>query len=125
MAGQGLLRFYYALTPLFMALDFGLKFNVRTAALDDSGWRWAWYAACLACWAIRQPRWRALAGLLESALNFLLLTLAVMIPVVTAPEAVFQGHSPQIITPQELINFMLSGSVAIALIHQKLANLRN
>ncbi len=119
------IRIYYALTPLFAALDLALDFNVRIAALGESAWRWAWYGACLACLAIRDPRWRALAALMESSLNFLLLTLSVMLPVITAPEAVYLGRTPQVLTPGALINFMLSGGVAIFVIHRRLSILRD
>lgn len=124
MTGPQLLRIYYALTPVFMALDWALGVNARTAALDGSGWRWAWYASCLAIAFIPQPKIRSLAALVESALGFFLLLLSVLLPVITAAELVYQGNAPELLTPARLVNFLLSGSLTIGLFYHHLADLR-
>jgi hypothetical protein len=117
----GWLGAYYSLGTLaFAAADLALGANLRAVALAGRpGLRAAWYALCLACFAIgrRWPGWAEAAGLAESSANLLLLVLSVFLPYLALAEAVSNGAlgaaSP--FTPAFLVNFALSSAVAIAL----------
>lgn len=112
---------YYSLgTVAFAAADVALGANVRAVALAGRpGLRAAWYALCLACFAIgrRWPAWAEAAGLAESFANLLLLVLSVFLPYLALADAAsggaLAGAGP--FTPAFTLNFVLSAAVAIAL----------
>ncbi len=111
---QKLLIVYYAATLLFMVFDYFFGINVRIAFLDS--WpmaRLAYYAVCFACLAIMiwRPGWQALVSAIESLTVIIALTLAMGVRVmVVSDDTLETGRN--IVTAQEILNFLISGSVA-------------
>lgn len=111
-----LVLFYYLSTPAFAALDLLLGVNVRTVFLDDSPWRWVYYAAALGCGVVgwRRPALAPLMGMAESGLSVALLIIGIYVPIWDATEALGSelagpvAVSP-VLTARGLINAALSG----------------
>ncbi len=113
-SSTSLLRFYYAATAVFLLLDYLFNINVRVAFLDDwPAWRFLYYLLCFAILAAIawRPMLAGLLGVAESLLTLvaLIVTMALRVMVVT-DEMIETGTG--IVTPQEIINFALSGGVA-------------
>lgn len=109
-----LLKLYYAGTAAFLMLDFGFDINVRVAFLDAWPlWRIAYYGACFGLLAaiVWRPRWAELLGVVESliTLTALILSMAVRVMVVSS-DMIESGAG--FVTPQQIVNFMISGGVA-------------
>lgn len=65
---------YYDATLLFLLLDVGLDVNVRLSFLNDApGWRFAYYAFCIACAAVMhwRPDLRLLIGAVEGLMTMI------------------------------------------------------
>src|SRR5688572_6675325 len=78
-----LLRAYYLATPLFAALDLGLRIPIRAAGVESLSLRMAYYAATFALGWLMTARpslapWLAMG---ESAANLTLLMAAVLVPI--------------------------------------------
>ncbi len=107
-----MIRYYYFLTPLFIALDGLGGWNLRIAGLADPGHRIAYYGFLLACtvgiWKL--PRLIPLITVVESGVNFFLLIGSVMLPILgygyllANPTIGFTGWT-------HLINFFLTGLI--------------
>lgn len=109
-----LLTYYYAATLGFLASDYFFGFNVRIAFLDD--WplaRLAYYAMCFACLAIMilRPDWQVLVSAAESLMAIIALTLAMGVRVMVVSDDVLESGR-KLVTTQEILNYLISGSVA-------------
>ena len=93
MSRNRVVRWYYALTPLFALVDFGLGVSLRAAGIADSGWRVAYYAFAVGCWFVmrRHPRWTPLIGIGESSVSLFLLIWSVMGPIYALQQAVAEN----------------------------------
>lgn len=109
-----LLRSYYAGTFVFLLLDYWAGLNVRVAFLEQAGaLRAAYYGFLIFCLALMlwRPAWTAVVGAFES-----LVTLASLI-IATGTRAILiadesLGGAGSYLSLQEIVNFLLSGSVA-------------
>lgn len=122
-----ILPWYYAGTAVFLALDYGLGFNVRVAFLSDfPGARLAYYGICFGCFGamVWRPAWAALIGTFESLVTLVALILSMAIRVMVPNDAIFEEHAA-VVTVQEIVNFLISGSVAYFTWTRGLKNLRD
>ena len=111
---QQVLKWYYAGTALFLLLDYLLNINIRIAFLDP--WpvaRLSYYVFCFACLAlvVWRPAWAAAVGTAESLITLVALILGMGVRVLVPNDAIFE-ESGGIVTTEEIINFMICGSVA-------------
>jgi len=109
-----LLVFYYAATIVFLMLDYGFGVNVRVAALEAyPGVRAGYYLVILACFGVMlwRPSWATAIGVVESlaTLVALIMNMALRSMIVT-DQMLETGVG--FITTAEIINFVISGSIA-------------
>jgi hypothetical protein len=122
-----ILPWYYAATAVFLALDFGLGINVRVAFLDEFPTeRVAYYGICFTCLSLMvwRPRWAPLIGTFESLATLVALILSMAVRVMVPNDAIFE-ESAAFVSVQEIINFVISGSVAYFAWVRGLKTLRN
>jgi len=122
-----ILPWYYAATAVFLALDYGLGINVRVAFLDNLPTaRAAYYGVCFSCFALIlwRPGWATLIGTVESLVTLIALILSMAVRVMVPNDAIFEENA-SIVTAQEIINFLISGSVAYLAWTRGLKSLRN
>jgi hypothetical protein len=105
---------YYAATAAFLLLDYAFGINVRIAFLDAMPLaRALYYVACFACLAaiIWRPSWSAAVGTVESLVTLVALIFGMAVRILVPNDAIFAENAP-FVTQQEIINFVISGSVA-------------
>lgn len=115
------LRFYYWATPIFFLADAVWGVSVRACFLPRADLRYGYYVFCLLCAAVwhRWPAAGPWVGMGESAVNLLLLSLGVMLPIASLPDAVLAGGEVVMpLGPSQLVNVMLSGTVLILAFHR-------
>ena len=109
-----ILPWYYAATVLFLMLDYGLSVNVRIAFLEPfPAARMAYYLVCFACLALMlwRPAWTTLIGTVESLVTLVALIFSMAVRVMIPNDAIFE-ENVGFVTVQEIINFVLAGSIA-------------
>ena len=114
MNAARVLPWYYAATVIFLVLDYVLGINVRIAFLDSMpAARLGYYGVCFACLGLIlwRPSWTTLIGTFESLVTLIALILSMGIRVLVPNDAIF-AENAGIVTVQEIINFMISGSIA-------------
>lgn len=114
MSAERILPWYYAASVLFLLLDFLADFNVRVAFLEP--WpaaRVAYYGVCFACFGLMlwRPSWAALIGSFESLVTLVALILSMAVRVMIPSDAIIAGAA-SFVTIEEILNFLISGSVA-------------
>lgn len=114
MNAQRMLPWYYAASVIFLLLDYVADINIRVAFLEP--WpaaRAAYYGVCFACLGLMlwRPRWAVLIGSFESLVTLVALILSMAVRVMIPSDAVVGGSAP-FVTLQEILNFLISGSVA-------------
>jgi hypothetical protein len=113
-----LIRGYYLATPIFFLADFLFGVSVRVAFLDQwPAGKIVYYilAFMLGIIAWRRPQWTAQIGLIDSTTNIALIILSVAVwyfGVLDAAGAEFA--LPTAPSSQELLNFVLSATIAAA-----------
>lgn len=108
------LPWYYAATVLFVVLDYGFGVNVRVAFLEPlPAARIGYYLVCVACLGLMlwRPQWRILIGTFESLVTLVALIFGMAVRVMIPNDAIFEENAA-IVTAQEIINFVISGSIA-------------
>lgn len=108
------LRAYYAGTVVFLLLDYLGGLNVRVAFLADApGLRAAYYGFCLVCLVLMiwRPAWTAIVGAFESVVTLASLIIATGMRAILVTDDMLAGAEP-FISMQEIVNFLLSGSIA-------------
>jgi hypothetical protein len=114
MSAQRILPWYYAASVVFLLLDFLADFNVRVAFLEPwPAMRVAYYGVCFACFGLMlwRPRWAVPIGSFESLVTLVALILSMAVRVMIPSDAVFAGTG-SFVTLQEVLNFLISGSMA-------------
>ena len=109
-----ILPWYYAATVVFLLLDYFAGVNVRVAFLESlPGARAAYYAICFACLALMiwRPSWTTLIATFESLVTIIALIFSMGVRVMVPTDAIFDENA-SFVTYQEIINFMISGSMA-------------
>lgn len=109
-----ILPWYYAATVVFLLLDYFAGINVRVAFLESlPGARAAYYAICFACLALMiwRPSWTTLIATFESLVTLIALVISMGGRALVPSDAIFDENA-SFVTYQEIINFMISGSIA-------------
>ena len=114
MSTQRWLIGYYGATLLFVLLDFLVSLNIRAAFLEP--WpvaRAGYYAFCFACLAgiLWRPGWATAIVTLESLISLVALIFGMAVRIMVPSDAIF-AESPNIVTIQEIVNFVIVGTVA-------------
>ena len=114
MSVTRILPWYYAATVLFLLLDYGLGVNVRLAFLEGlPSARVAYYGICFTCLALMlwRPSWTTLIGTFESLVTLIALIFSMAVRVMIPNDAIFEENAA-FVSYQEIINFVISGSMA-------------
>ncbi len=114
MSVTRVLPWYYAATVLFLVLDYALGINIRIAFLDAMpAARLGYYGFCFACLGliVLRPAWATLVGTFESLVTLIALILGMGLRVLVPNDAIF-AENAGFVTVQEMINFLISGSIA-------------
>ncbi len=114
MTRRGILLVYYAGTALFLVLDYVLGLNVRLAFLESQPLLKAlYYGALFACLVavVLRPAWTLAVGAAESLLTMIGLIFSMALRSMVVTDAMIETGAG-IVTPQEIVNFLLAGSIA-------------
>ncbi len=114
MSVTRVLPWYYAATVLFLVLDYALGINIRIAFLDAMpAARLGYYGFCFACLGliVLRPAWATLVGTFESLVTLIALILGMGLRVLIPNDAIF-AENADFVTVQEMLNFLISGSIA-------------
>jgi hypothetical protein len=108
------LQAWYAATALFLVLDYVFGVNIRVAFLEfHPALRAAYYLFCFLCLGLVlwQPDWSVIVGAFESLVTLvaLILGFGIRVLMMTLPDAAYEQP---VLTPAEILNFLLSGTVA-------------
>ncbi|MEQ9398357.1 MAG: hypothetical protein RJQ04_04235 [Longimicrobiales bacterium] len=120
----GALAAYYLATPLFAVIDAGFGAPIRVAGIESPGVRWAYYAGLVALGFLcrARPSVAPWVGMGESAVNILLLILAVMLPIWSIPGEILSGGEVEgPFSRVSLANFVLSGGALVWSFHRNQA----
>lgn len=105
---------YYAATIVFALLDYVVGVNVRIAFLDP--WplvRLVYYGLCFGCLLLMlwKPAWAVFTAAIESLAAVVALTVAMALRVMIVTDEMIETGTG-FVTPEEIINYLISGSVA-------------
>ena len=109
-----ILPWYYGATVVFLLLDYSMGINVRVAFLEPlPAARAAYYAICFVCLGLMiwRPSWTLFIGTFESLVTLIALILSMALRVLVPTDAIFDENA-SFVTMQEVINFVIAGSVA-------------
>ena len=114
MSATRILPWYYAATVIFLLLYYLGGVNVRVAFLESlPSARIAYYAICFVCLALMvwRPAWTTLIGTFESLVTLIALIFSMAIRVMIPNDAIFE-ENVAIVTTEQIINFVIAGSMA-------------
>jgi hypothetical protein len=114
MESERVLALYYVATFGFVLLDYGLGINVRVAFFEARpDLRAAYYGFCLVCLValFLRPSWTILIGTFETMVTMVALILSIALRVMVPNDAIIE-QSAGIVTPQEIVNFLIGGLAA-------------
>ena len=114
LSATRILPWYYAATFVFLLLDYLGGVNVRVAFLDTLPTaRMAYYGICFVCFGLMiwRPAWTTLIGTFESLVTMIALILGMAIRVMVPNDAIFEENAT-IVTGEQIINFIIAGSMA-------------
>ena len=114
MSATRILPWYYAATLVFLLLDFFGGVNVRVAFLDTlPAARVAYYGICFACLGLMiwRPAWTTLIGTFESLVTMVALIFGMALRVMVPNDAIVEENIA-IVTSEQLVNFIIAGSIA-------------
>lgn len=109
-----MLLLYYAATVVFLVLDLALDFNMRVAFLEPyPAARMAYYGVCFACLGliIWRPSWAEIIGAFESLVTLVALILSMGMRTMLLTDTMLETGTGYVTLP-EILNFILSGSIA-------------
>lgn len=114
MSAIRILPWYYAATVVFLLLDYVAGINVRVAFLEALPTaRAAYYAFCFVCLGLMiwRPAWTTLIGTFESLVTLIALIFSMALRVLVPTDAIFDENAA-FVTSNEIINFIIAGSMA-------------
>lgn len=124
-------KLYYAVTPVFILLDYIWGINIRVAVLDNYPlYKGLYYGFCIFCGVLifLVPRSSSIVTLIESITVIMMTVLGVVLPYIQAyrqaldiTNADFENIN--IIHPQYIINLVLAGWIAVFTFHKSLREL--
>ena len=114
-------KLYYAVTPVFILLDYVWHINVRVAVLDSQPlYKGLYYGFCVLCGVVVYvvPRCSSIVALVESAILFMMTVLGIFI---SYTQAILQMddvlsadiQTISIVSPPKIINIILAGGMAL------------
>lgn len=109
-----IMRWYYAGTIVFLLLDYVGGLNIRVAFLAGAGGlRAAYYGLCFVCLGLMiwRPAWTVVISAFESLVTLVALIVSFGTRAILVSDAMLAGSEPFISMP-EIINFLMSGSIA-------------
>ena len=111
------LEAYYLATPVFLLIDIVLGMPLRVSTLTTPALKYSYYAFLLGCGlAIHaRPRTGPWIGITESALNFSLVIVAILMPYWRLLDQAADPNSllTNPFTPAIFVNALLTGTIAI------------
>ena len=113
-AAANVLLLYYAATAVFLILDFTVGFNVRLSFLEPyPEARLAYYGICFFCLGMMmwRPAWTELIGAFESLVTLVALIFSMGMRTIVPTDRMLESAGGMV-TIQEIINFVLAGSIA-------------
>lgn len=114
MTQRTVLQSYYGATLIFLLVDVVFGFSIRITFLDaNSAFKMAYYAFCVACFAVMlwQPRLTVVIGATESLLTLVALIVVMGLRVMVPTDQMLESGAG-LVTPTELLNFMIAGGIA-------------
>jgi hypothetical protein len=113
-------KWYYYATPLFILLDYLAGINVRIAALDAMPlYKNLYYGFCILCAVCIYifPRYSPVVALLESAINYMLMILLLIMPYIRClmeEDILGQGwQTVEALNAEHILNLTFAGIVAV------------
>ncbi len=124
-------KLYYAITPVFILLDYIWGINVRVAVLDNFPlYKGLYYGFCIICGVLvfLVPRSSSIVALVESIIIIMLTVLGVMLPYIQILSESLDIMSTDfekinIFQPQYIINLILAGGIAYMTFQKSLREL--
>ena len=121
-------KLYYAVTPIFILLDYFCGINVRVAVLDNAHfYKGLYYGFCILCGVIVffLPKSSSFVALIESIMLIMLSILGLILPYTQFFSENFDVISPDfekisIVQPNYIINLVLAGGIAIITFHKSI-----
>jgi hypothetical protein len=112
-------KWYYYATPLFILLDYFFRINVRVSALDAMPfYKYAYYGFCILCGLCMyiSPRYSPIVALLESAINYVLMILLLLMPYIRClmqEDIIGEGwQNVEALSPEQITNLLIAAVVA-------------
>ena len=128
-AGNLVPRLYYAVTLLFILLDYACHINVRVAILDDELlYKSLYYGFCILCGFIIYlvPRYSSVVALLESIIVIFMTVLGLLIPyirILSQMDDILNADFKYVIDESYIINISMAGIIAIFTLRKSLDEL--
>ena len=119
------LLFYYAATIIFLMLDYGFSVNVRVAALEAfPDLRTGYYLVIFACFGLMlwRPGWTMAIGAVESLATLVALIMNMALRSMIVTDRMLETGAG-FITTAEIVNFLISGSIAYFSWHRGMTQL--
>jgi hypothetical protein len=114
-------QYYYFASVPFLLIDWLAGANVRAVGFAAyPTLRMVYYLVCFLCGIVVRlfPAWSAPVTLAESTVNITALLLSVLAPLYTFDAE--HPSQPFVVFPQLVVNFMISGTAAVAAWYQSL-----
>ncbi len=112
-----ILKVYYLLTPVFLAIELLFDFNIRiTIPGESAAFKYIYYAVCFLCafFVFNNPLTASVFSLVESVFNLFLLILSVMYPVSHVAASVGNANMNNYqFALSDLFHFLLVGSILL------------
>ncbi len=110
-----LIKWFYWLTPLFFLLDFAFGWDMRVAGLEQTDHKILYYLFIAAIALIQwwKPSLEAVTALVDCAINYAILIIATYTKYLGILVGAADGEVASPITVQEVLNFVLVGSMMI------------
>ena len=132
-AGNFVPKLYYAITPIFILLDYLWHINVRVAILDTEPlYKGLYYGFCIFCGVAvyLMPRYSSVVAVFESAIIIVMTILGVFIQyarTISQMDDVLNTDFETIglVGPEHVVNLVLIGVIAIFTFRKSLDELAN
>ena len=122
--------YYYLSTPLFMLVDIIFGWHIRIPFFENDLFEWIYYAGLFVCAVVcyLSPGASPFITLFESSLNFLLLLLGIILPIVMMPGELLAGETINTETVQSfntnvIFNFIFIGLILVFSIQTSIKNI--
>ena len=125
-SSKSVLRAYYFATVLFLLLDIVFNVNVRIAFLESHATlRALYYAVIFACMALMlwRPGWTVAISAIESLVTLVALILSMGLRTMLVTDEMLEGGGGFVTMP-EIVNFMITGSIAYVAFMRGMKELR-